>query len=53
MRISDTNDLPKLSQEDINNLHRSILSKEIEVLLVSQQRGAQDGMISLPNLSEL
>jgi hypothetical protein len=38
----DTYDQPKLNQEDINHLNRSITSNEIEAAIVSQKRKAQD-----------
>jgi hypothetical protein len=34
-------DLPKLSQEDINNLNRATTSNETEAVIVSQQRKAR------------
>jgi NADH/NAD ratio-sensing transcriptional regulator Rex len=45
----DTYDQPKLNQEDINHLNRSIKSNEIEAAIVSQKRKAQDLMDSLLN----
>jgi hypothetical protein len=45
----NTYDLPKLSQEDINYLPRSTISNEIEAVMVSQQRKAQDWTDSLLN----
>jgi hypothetical protein len=42
-------DVPKLKQEDINNLSRSIMTKEIETVIVYQQKRFQDQMGSQPN----
>jgi hypothetical protein len=36
-RFLDTYDHPKLSQEDINHLNRSITQNEIEAVIVSQK----------------
>jgi hypothetical protein len=36
-KFLDTNDLLKLTQENINHLKRSIMSNEIEVVIISQQ----------------
>jgi hypothetical protein len=38
--------LPKLNQEDINNINITVTSNEIEAVIVSQQRKAQDPMDS-------
>jgi hypothetical protein len=48
-KFLDVSYLPKFYQEDINYLNRSIMSSEIEAVIVSQQRKAQDPMDSLPN----
>jgi hypothetical protein len=41
--LDTCHDLPKLSQEDINNLNRSIMSNEIEaVIKIFSQRKDQD-----------
>jgi hypothetical protein len=48
-RFLDTYDHPKLNQEDINHLNRSITQKEIEAAIVSQKRKVQDLMDSLLN----
>jgi hypothetical protein len=44
-RFLDTYDHPKLSQEDINHMNRSITQNEIEAAIVSQKRKVQDLMI--------
>jgi Glu-tRNA(Gln) amidotransferase subunit E-like FAD-binding protein len=41
-KFLDAHDLPKLIQEDVNHLHRSIMSNEIEVVIVSPQGKAQE-----------
>jgi hypothetical protein len=48
-KFLDTYDHPKLNQEDINHLNRSIIRNEIEAAIVSQTRKVQDLMDSLPN----
>jgi hypothetical protein len=48
-KFLDTYDHPKLNQEDINHLNRSITQHEIEAAIVSQKRKVQDLMDSLPN----
>jgi NADH/NAD ratio-sensing transcriptional regulator Rex len=48
-KFLDTYDLPKLSQEDINQLNRSITHNEIEAAIVSQKRKVQDLTDSLLN----
>jgi hypothetical protein len=52
-RFLDTYDYPKLSQEDINHLNRSITQNETEAAIVSQKRKVQDLMDSLLNLSDI
>jgi hypothetical protein len=42
----DTYDHPKLNQEDINHLNRSITCNEIEAEIVSPKRNVQDLMSS-------
>jgi hypothetical protein len=46
-KFLDTYDHPKLNQEDINHLNRSIKHNEIEAAIVSQKRKVQDLMDSL------
>jgi hypothetical protein len=41
-KFLDTCDHPKLNQEDINHLTRSITHNEIEAAIVSQKRNVQD-----------
>jgi hypothetical protein len=48
-RFLDSYDLPKLNQEDINHLNRSITRNEVEATIVSQKRKVQDLMDSLLN----
>jgi hypothetical protein len=48
-RFLDTYDNPKLSQEDINHLNRSITQNKIEAAIVSQKRKIQDLIDSLLN----
>jgi secreted Zn-dependent insulinase-like peptidase len=48
-RFLDTYDHPKLNQEDIDHLNRSITENEIEAAIVSQKRKVQDLMDSLLN----
>jgi hypothetical protein len=48
-----TYDHPKLNQEDINCLNRSITQNEIEAATVSQKRKVQDLMVFLLNLSDV
>jgi hypothetical protein len=48
-RFLDTYNYPKLKQEDINHLNRSITQNEIEGSIVSQERKVQDLMVSLLN----
>jgi hypothetical protein len=45
-RFLHTYDHPKLNQEDINHLNRSITQNEIEAAIVSQKRKVQDLMDS-------
>jgi hypothetical protein len=47
-RFLDTYDHPKLNQDDINHLNRSITQNEIETI-VSQKRKVQDMMDFLLN----
>jgi uncharacterized Fe-S radical SAM superfamily protein PflX len=49
-KFLDTYDHPKLNQEDINHLNRSITQNEIEAAMrVSQKKKVQDLMDSLLN----
>jgi hypothetical protein len=48
-KFLDTYDHPKLNQEDINHLNKSITQNEIEAEIVSQKRKVQDLMNSLLN----
>jgi hypothetical protein len=48
-KFLDVYDLPKLDHVDISHLHRSIICNEIEVVIVSQKRKAQELMDSLLN----
>jgi hypothetical protein len=48
-----TYDHPKLNQEDINRLNRSITQNEIEAATVSQKRKVQDLTVFLLNLSDV
>jgi hypothetical protein len=42
VKFVDTYDLPKLNQKVINHLNTSTMSNEIEEVIVSQKRKAQD-----------
>jgi hypothetical protein len=46
-KLLDICDLPRLNQEYIHNLNRSIMNKEIEAVIASQKRRAQDWMDAL------
>jgi hypothetical protein len=48
-RFIDTYDHPKLNQEAINHMNRSITQNEIEVAIASQKGKLQDLMDSLLN----
>jgi hypothetical protein len=48
-RFLDTYDHPKLNQEDINHLNRSITQNEIKAAIVFQKRKVQDLMDSQLN----
>jgi hypothetical protein len=48
-RLLDTYDHPKLNQDDINHLNRTITQNEVEAAIVSQKRKVQDLMDSLLN----
>jgi hypothetical protein len=48
-KFLDTYDHPKLNQEDINHLNRSIACNKIETAIVSQKRKVQDLTDSLLN----
>jgi hypothetical protein len=48
-RFPDTYDHPKLNQEDISHLNRSITQNEIEAAILSQKRKVQELMNSLLN----
>jgi hypothetical protein len=48
-KFLDIYDHPKLNQEDINHLNRSITQIEIEAAIISQKRKLQDLMDSLLN----
>jgi hypothetical protein len=48
-RFLDTYDHPKLNQEYINHMNRSITQNEIEAAIVSQKRKVQDLMDSQLN----
>jgi hypothetical protein len=48
-KFLDTFDVPKLNQEDINHLNRSIISNVTEPEIVFQQRKGKDLMYSLLN----
>jgi hypothetical protein len=48
-KFLDSYDHPKLNQEDINNLNRSVTQNEIEAAIVSQKRKVCDLMDSLLN----
>jgi hypothetical protein len=48
-KFSDTYDHPKLNQEHINHLNRSISQNKIVAAIVSQNRKVQDLMDSLLN----
>jgi hypothetical protein len=43
---------PKLNQEDINHLNSSITYSEVEAVIDSSQRGAQDLTDSQPNFTK-
>jgi hypothetical protein len=48
-RFLDTYDHPKLNQEDIKHLNRSITQNEMDAAIVSQKRKVQDLMDFLLN----
>ncbi|RYS38806.1 hypothetical protein DLS43_14035, partial [Staphylococcus pseudintermedius] len=49
-KFLDSYNLPKLNQEEIENLNRPITSKEIEIVIkTSQKTNVQDQMTSLEN----
>jgi hypothetical protein len=41
-KFQDACDLPKLTQEDINQLNKSIINNEIEAVIVFQIKRTQD-----------
>jgi hypothetical protein len=48
-KFLDAYDLPKLIQEYVNHLNRSMTNNNIERVIVSQERKSQYQMDSLPN----
>jgi hypothetical protein len=48
-KFLDVFDKPKLKQENINHLNRTVTSNEVEEIIVSQQRQAQNPIDSLSN----
>jgi hypothetical protein len=52
-KFLDTYDHPKLNQEDIKHLNRSITHNEIEAAIVFQKRKAQDLVCLSSILSDL
>jgi hypothetical protein len=48
-KLLDTYEHPKLNQEDINYLNKSVTSNEIEAAIASQKRKVQDLTNSLLN----
>jgi hypothetical protein len=41
-KFLDTSELPKMYQENIKNMNKSITSNKTEAVIVSQKRKAQD-----------
>jgi hypothetical protein len=49
-RLLERHNLPRLNHEEIENMNRPMTSEETKTIIkISQQRNAQDQMVSLAN----